>query len=153
MKNNQSASFWVLDWELTNHSDVISGKFLFFRNTIVFIFYMFGNSVSVSFLVVFTKLQLMVLTNIQRVVTVEDGITAVVYLLLYLRLKTDLREIIFWIGILYTIPLILESMIYLAFLIKKAPKSKVKPISPLREKAISVQTATVIQPHAMFLEP
>ena len=114
---------------------------------------MFGNSVSVSFLVVFTKLQLMVLTNIQRVVTVEDGITAVVYLLLYLRLKTDLREIIFWIGILYTIPLILESMIYLAFLIKKAPKSKVKPISPLREKAISVQTATVIQPHAMFLEP
>ena len=47
----------------------------------------------------------------------------------------------------------MESMIYLAFLIKKAPKSKAKPISPLSEKAISVQTASVIQPRSMFLEP
>ena len=33
---------------------------------------MFGNSVSLSFVVVFTKLQLMVLTNIQRVINVGD---------------------------------------------------------------------------------
>ena len=47
----------------------------------------------------------------------------------------------------------MESIIYLAFLIKNAPKSRVKPISTLSEKPISVQTATVIEPRAMFLEP
>ena len=26
VKNNQSASFWVLDWELTNHSDVTDAR-------------------------------------------------------------------------------------------------------------------------------
>ena len=85
--------------------------------------------------------------------SIANGITAVVCLLLYLRLKTDLTEIIFWIGRLHSIPLIMESIIYLAFLIKNAPKSRVKPISTLSEKPISVQTATVIQPRAMFLEP
>ena len=233
-------------------SNIIGGKFSCFRNAVVFVFYMFGNSVSVSFLVAFTKLQLMVLTNIQRVVTVEDqrkwgkrsfilfgtiilpsilltaatvafmkkhifaviklyhivlnaiaiyysyrcqktpirtnnversgnctdnsilhnakkdskiinnavistsisnGITAVVYLLLYLRLKTNFREIIFWIGRLHTIPLIMESIIYLAFLIKKAPNTRVKPILPIRETPISMRTVPVTQSRAMSPEP